>query len=230
MTKICLCSIMRNESKIVKRQLDSIKEVVDCISICDTGSEDNTVELIKEWGKENNVPTAVHFEPFQNFGYNRTLSFQMAKKSFPDADYCLFLDADMILKIEPGWAKIKDKLTLGSYTIKQTNPRIAYYNLRLASTKYDFKCIGVTHEYWTGGDGCEGGVLEELWIDDRDDGGHKANKLTRDRDLLVAGLEDPNTPDDLKGRYEHYLAQTYRGLGQFPKAIAHYNRRIEIGG
>ena len=41
--------IVKNESKIITRCLDQVKEIVDCICICDTGSEDNTVEIIEDF-------------------------------------------------------------------------------------------------------------------------------------------------------------------------------------
>lgn len=76
--KICFAAIFKNESKNVYRCLNAIKDIIDCVSICDTGSTDNTVELINDWGKENNIPTKVHFgeeQIFKNFGHNRTLSY-----------------------------------------------------------------------------------------------------------------------------------------------------------
>jgi glycosyltransferase involved in cell wall biosynthesis len=45
--KIILCMIVKNESKIIERIIKSVLQIVDEISICDTGSTDNTVEIIK---------------------------------------------------------------------------------------------------------------------------------------------------------------------------------------
>src|SRR5579862_1247922 len=61
--KICLAMIVRNEEKNMVRLLDSVKPIIDMISIDDTGSEDKTIEVIEKWGKENNIPTKVHKEP-----------------------------------------------------------------------------------------------------------------------------------------------------------------------
>ena len=44
--KICLTMIVRNESHIIERCLNSVKGIVDCVAICDTGSTDNTVAII----------------------------------------------------------------------------------------------------------------------------------------------------------------------------------------
>lgn len=209
---ICFCAIFRNESKNVRRCLNATKGVIDYLSIVDTGSTDNTVEEIENWCKENNINYKVHFEPFRDFGYNRTHSYEMAKKSFPEADYFLLLDADMVLEVNPGFDK-RD-LRHGSYQLIQHNRLIRYANLRLISNKHQWECIGVTHEYWGSKDNASAELLHTLSIDDRDDGGCKSDKLERDKRLLTEGLDDPKTTEGLRGRYYFYLAQTYRDLGK----------------
>lgn len=52
--------IVRNESAIICRCLEKVKDIVDYISICDTGSTDNTVDKILAWGKKHKIPTHVH--------------------------------------------------------------------------------------------------------------------------------------------------------------------------
>ena len=44
---ICFAAIFRNESKNVYRCLNGVKSIIDYVSICDTGSTDDTVELIE---------------------------------------------------------------------------------------------------------------------------------------------------------------------------------------
>ena len=73
-TTICLNMIVKNESSIITRLLDSVKSIIDYVCICDTGSTDNTIEIIETWMKANNKPGIVVQEPFKNFGYNRTFS------------------------------------------------------------------------------------------------------------------------------------------------------------
>jgi tetratricopeptide (TPR) repeat protein len=209
--------------------LNALFGVIDYVCITDTGSEDKTIKKIKKWGVRHNVPTVVEECEFRNFGYSRTKSFENVKKHYPDADYVLLVDADMVLVIEDGFDK--QALAKGQYMFKQKSTIIEYWNTRLISTKYDWKCMGVTHEYWDPCDSeCEREKLGTIWIDDKEDGGHKANKFTRDYELLTSGIENPDEPDHLKTRYKFYLAQTCRDMGKNIESIKWYRERISDGG
>ena len=48
---VCLNMIVRNESKIITRLLKSVEAIVDTYCICDTGSTDNTVEILENFKK-----------------------------------------------------------------------------------------------------------------------------------------------------------------------------------
>jgi glycosyltransferase involved in cell wall biosynthesis len=82
--------IVKNESKIIERCLNSARPIIDSVSICDTGSTDETPEIIENWCSENNIPGKVHHKSFINFGYNRTLAVSLAQNAFPDADYLYY--------------------------------------------------------------------------------------------------------------------------------------------
>ena len=49
MINISLCMIVKNESDILRRCLDSYKSIADEIIIIDTGSTDNTKEIAGEY-------------------------------------------------------------------------------------------------------------------------------------------------------------------------------------
>ena len=74
--KLCLNMIVKNESKIIRRLLESVENVIDGYCICDTGSTDNTVSIIEEFFKERNIPGKVVFEPFRDFAHNRTFALK----------------------------------------------------------------------------------------------------------------------------------------------------------
>ena len=53
--KICLNMIIKNESKIITRLLDSVLPFIDHYVLCDTGSTDNTIEVLQEYFKTKNI-------------------------------------------------------------------------------------------------------------------------------------------------------------------------------
>jgi hypothetical protein len=178
----------------------------------------------------------IHQEPFQDFAYNRTLSVQMAKKSFPEASYYLLSDADFIWESDVG-AKFNKKLLFDhKYLVNQYNDNISYSNIRMLSSQIDWVCIGLTHEYWKEADKQStftGEVrvsnLKTIRIKDMEDGGCKTDKYERDARLLTRGLDDPKLCEDLQVRYTFYLAQTYKCISEFEKSIDLYKKRITMG-
>ena len=232
--KICFTAIFRNEGSNVYRCLDAAKPIIDYISITDTGSKDNTVELIKKWGQENNIPTTVDIEEFKNFSYNRTKSYLNAKDNYPDTDYFLLLDADMVLVADDDFDK--SSLTDNCYLVDQKNIHLIYPNVRLLDNKIKWKCVGATHEYWTDVKDDDSDILikksklQTMYIDDRNDGGHKQDKFVRDIRLLTDELNDPNISFDLKQRDSFYLAESYRNSGDPYNAQKWYRKRIKLGG
>ena len=130
----------------------------------------------------------------------------------------------MIFEITPEFKK--EQLTKDFYSLVQKSLQMSYYNVRLIRASLPCECVGVTHEYWSCGNNARGDKLTTLWIDDREDGGSKADKFERDVRLLTQGLE--KEPDNV--RYMFYLAQSYKCLKQYDEAIKWYSKRIENGG
>ena len=124
--------IVKNESKIITRLFDSVLSIIDCYCICDTGSTDNTKEIITNYFNEKNITGKIIDRPFKNFGYNRTEALKAARGM---ATYLLLLDADMKLIIKPDFDK--NKLKIPVYSIQQGHPAFKYYNTRLVSGSLD---------------------------------------------------------------------------------------------
>lgn len=241
---ICVTMIVKNESRIIKRCLDSTLSFADCIAISDTGSTDNTVELIKEWQALNNIPGDVYHNVFQNFGFNRTMSLVNARKTLLnlgrnlDNSYSLLIDADMVLtaqvkqypeQFDPVTGRFlrKSDLTKPYILLEQRAPGLSYYNMRLARQNIRWKCISKTHEFYTAvvpGTHYEQTQWDVYYIDDRYDGGCKADKYVRDERLLREQIaeEVPGTGLHVRGLF--YLAQTLKDLGGNIKIEAEHCR------
>lgn len=228
--KLCLCMIVKNESKIIGRCLENVKGIIDCLAICDTGSSDSTKACIQTFMDQTGIPGKIYDHEWKNFGHNRTLSVQAAQETLKELGFCLekthllFLDADMNLIINPDFDK--KSLQDDSYLMIQKNPLFSYYNLRLGRASLNWRSIGVTHEYWGADGNFRQGKITSLFIDDIGDGGAKADKFPRDVRLLTQGLIDEPGNE----RYMFYLAQSYKDMQDFDNAIEWYTKRIEAGG
>jgi len=229
--KICLNMIVKNESRVIIRLLDSVVKILDGYCICDTGSTDNTIFLITEYFKRHNIPGKIVQEPFKDFGYNRTFALKAAAE-IPNMDYLLLLDADMILTgsyLQPENIKtFKKSLTKDFYHMCQGSQTYFYKNVRVVKNYKDFSYWGVTHEYVKSPEGAQAGTFEndQLFINDIGDGGAKTDKFERDIRLLTKGLEENPNND----RYTFYLANSLKDAGQYDKSIEMYRNRIKIGG
>jgi len=224
--KVALNMIVKNESKIIKRLLESVLPIIDTYCICDTGSDDNTKEIISNFFNDYDISGCIFDEPFVNFGHNRNVALQNCRL-WVDCDYILFLDADM--KLEIGEDFNKNSLEEGDYHhILQGNENFIYQNVRIIKNLPNINYCGVTHEYLNIPKQLIKKVYKKdvLFIRDVGDGGCKDNKFTRDIRLLeLEVVKNPNC-----ARSHFYLANSYFDIGKFDKAIILYQKRIEIGG
>jgi nitrite reductase/ring-hydroxylating ferredoxin subunit len=61
--------IVKNESRVICRLLESVITIVDGYCICDTGSTDNTIELTYRIFQTAKYEGKIIQEPFRDFGY-----------------------------------------------------------------------------------------------------------------------------------------------------------------
>jgi tetratricopeptide (TPR) repeat protein len=231
--KLILLSMVKNETRIIERLMDSVKGRVDAIVICDTGSTDDTVAKAAAWLATNDMSGATFEYPFVNFGKSRTQSFlccqEWVAKVGWDATktWALLLDGDMML------SGPIDKAALARFgpeqagvSLKQAAGSLIYSNMRIVRCSEPWICKGATHEAWTCPPSKHTAHLDTPVLTDHGDGGCKSDKYPRDIRLLKEDLEE--MPNDARTHF--YLGQTYLCQRDWPNAIATLKRRIEIGG
>jgi len=228
--KLCLNMIVKNESRIIRRLFDSVVDIIDSYCICDTGSTDNTVNIIKTYFECKKIPGKIVYEPFRDFGYNRSFALKQCE-GMENADYILLLDADMVIQTPTDFNLEVFKeglLNAQAFFVFQGTDEFYYKNVRIVKNNIGMKYWGVTHEYVEVPEGCVYGKYEkkDFFILDIGDGGSKTDKFERDILLLKKGLEEIPNND----RYTFYLANSYYNSGHFLEAIETYKKRIEIGG
>lgn len=227
--RLVLSMIVKNEARVIQRCLESARPLVSAVFIADTGSTDDTIKKIEDFGRAENLRTAVWQDPWKNFGHNRTRAAGRAAELAamywpPERTYMLYLDADMVLHSTGLFDK--QKLTEPWYEVEQRSGDLRWSNTRLCRLSHKWTSVGVTHEYWSPEPNCHATPMPHLWIQDIGDGGAKGDKTARDIRLLTEGLE--TEPDNV--RYLFYLAQSYFDIAEFDKAIPLYTRRRVLGG
>ncbi len=209
--------------------LDSVVPLIDSYCICDTGSTDDTISIIRDFFAEKNIPGKVVEHPFQNFRDTRNAALHSC---IGMSDFVLLMDADMILDIRKDPYTFKQMLlSCDHMTICQGSESYFYKNTRIVRNNGIYAYVGVTHEYIGSGDvpgGMRGTHADTslIFINDIGDGGCKADKFERDARLLEEGISaEPNNI-----RYHFYLANTYMALNRPDDAIEYYRKRISMKG
>lgn len=220
--KVCVYAIAKNEEKFVRRWLDSMKEA-DGIYVLDTGSNDDTVRLLKEGGA---VVESKIFSPFR-FDSARNASLKMVPG---DADLCVCTDIDEIFA--PGWRK-------GLEEAAKTGAEQIYYRYT-----WNYNPDGSEgHVFWTGKAHVRRGfewrhpVHEVLYTLD----GHESRK-TYAKGVFLKHLADPSKsraqylpllelsvreqPEN--DRNSHYLGREYFFHGRYDEAIAELKRHLSL--
>jgi glycosyltransferase involved in cell wall biosynthesis len=214
--------IVKDESRVIKRCLDSVKPYIDYWVIVDTGSKDGTQKIIKKHMK--GIPGELHERKWKNWGETRTEALELAKGK---GDYILFMDADDILQIDAG-ASLPE-LTKDLYNMWRGTTGFTYLKPQLVKADLPWKWVGVTHEYLA----CEvfysSDILENVHYVSLDDGATRSTG-TEKYWKNVKLLEEALKKDPTNSRYAFYLAESYRDAGEKGKALEWYQKRIKMGG
>jgi hypothetical protein len=230
--KIGLCMIVKNESKIIERCLNSVKPLIDYVCITDTGSTDDTIQIINNWCKDNNIAGEVTCEPWINFAYNRSVALETIRK-IKDIDYVFMIDADEILTCDDGidFNKIKENLTCDLYNITCRLGNIEYARTSITKNNMPYYYKGVVHEFLECNEPIKTrDTIKGVFNIPLQDSARNQNieKYQHDSALLEEALKTEIDPF-LISRYTFYLAQSYRDSLEKEKAIYWYNKRSKLG-
>lgn len=221
---ICLNMIVKNESAVITRCLDSVRPFIDYWVISDTGSSDGTQQIIRDYFQTHQINGLLLEHEWRDFAHNRNLALNNARDK---ADYILLMDADDYLVTAPDFQF--HPLTADCYQLNLRNGNLSYFNIKLIRATLPWRWEGVLHEYLE----CEDSYTLENWRDDcyiaspREGArSRNPNKYQDDANVLAKALE--TEPDN--ARYRFYLAQSHRDYGNYAEAIKHYQQRANMQG
>jgi len=225
---LCLNMIVKNESDIIYDTLENIcsKLSIDYWVICDTGSTDDTINIIKNFFKNKNIKGELHQIPWKNFEYNRTKALELAYKK---TDFLLVFDADDritgnidISTIEKGYA----------YKLIFKTSNFEWNRISLIDNSLKWYYEGVLHEYITTKDK----YVEEILLGDyiintnmvkSARNKKNLNKFLDDAKILEEGIKKK---DKLYSRYLFYCAQSYKNGKKEENAIKRYKDVLNANG
>lgn len=216
---VCLTMIVKNEAHILPRLFESVRPWIDTYCIHDTGSTDDTVDVIVD--ALDGIPGTIQETQWIDFAWNRTAAVRDAQAL--GCDYLLLLDADHVLDVPDPSAF--DTLTADGYLIELLDHELRYKMPYLVNARLPWKYMSPTHEYLTCDEPVVLAVHPTLSIVHHSDGGTRPEKLDRD----VALLERAYQEDPTSHRTTFYLAQTYEHMGRKDDAIRMYEERIALG-
>jgi len=229
---ICLNMIVKDESHIIESSLTKLcnKIKFDYWVISDTGSSDNTPDIINNFFKKKNIPGELKHDKWKDFGHNRTLALNYA---YNKTDLLLIFDADDELI---GNFQIPITNNFDSYSVKFSQNTIIYTRNSLINNRKKFRFVGVLHEYIE----ClertktqSGSIEGEYYIISGKTGNRSKqhNKYLNDAITLEnAYFEAKQKNDPLFNRYSFYCANSYNDSGDIENAIKWYKTTLTLSG
>lgn len=231
-TKIAAVIMVKNESFRIEVTLTSVIGFASTIIIYDTGSTDDTVDIITNFCKKFKISLYLKHGTFVDFSTSRNILLDYAD-TVADVDFFLMLDCNDELQNGSDLIKFCKNAPVNesAFFLKQSwrsGNCIDYYNVRLIKSNSGWRYKGVVHEFISNGS-LEAkirvpGVV--LFQDRTKDDNKSALRFNKDKELLLGEYNSENkTP-----RTVYYLAQTYECLNDNENATKYYAERIHMSG
>ena len=216
--------IVKNEAKIIIKTLENLVSKIkfDYWVISDTGSFDNTKELIIDFFKEKNIPGELIENEWQDFAHNRTLALE---KAYNKTDYLFIFDADDELH---GHIDLTN-LTYDMYNFK-FGTNFTYERPLLINNRIKWIFKGVLHEFlYTTQQINKTSLLGDYFVLSGRTGYRSSNPNKYLNDAIILNKAfDNETEISIKCRYAFYCAQSYKDFGMKKEAIEWYFKCLNL--
>lgn len=223
-----LVMIVKNSGEILRKCLRQNKKYIDYWTILDTGSTDNTPDIIREELKD--VPGKLHFSEFTNFAETRNKSIDLAKKH---CKYIIILDDSY---------EIAKGLELRTYLEKSNKDaiylKIGYFDTFLSQSYYSNRIIksnsGIrykyrVHESLNVPKNKKSEFIDEKksYLIDHSVDEHRGRTFTRfKRDIPMLLLDHQDYPKDPRPIY--YIAKTYFNMVDNKEGLKYCKLLLEM--
>jgi beta-1,4-mannosyl-glycoprotein beta-1,4-N-acetylglucosaminyltransferase len=224
---ICLNMIVKDESHIIADTLNKLcnKIKFSYWVICDTGSTDNTPEIIKKFFKEKNIPGELFYDEWVNFAHNRTIALN---RGFKKTDLLMVFDADDELIGNLNLNIFSKENLMDEYQLQFGSAYgVNYTRTLIINNHKKFEYKSVIHEFISFMEGnSRVGIIEGDYyvVSGRSGNRNKdPDKYLKDAQVLEKAYDVAlKEKDDLFHRYAFYCANSYKDYGDNENAIKWY--------
>ena len=225
---ICLNMIVKNEAHVIVKTLNNLCKKINFSYwvICDTGSTDNTKEVIIQFFKEKNIPGELVEHEWKDFGHNRTVALESA---YNKTDLLFIFDADDEIV---GDLVLPHTYEHDGYTFNFGND-VFYIRPLLINNRKRWRFVGVLHEYLACSENStpHKNIEGNYYIVSGRTGNRSQNpnKYFDDANILKKAHYDVLESDyGLSCRYAFYCAQSYKDSGYMDEAIEWYKKCLDL--
>jgi hypothetical protein len=218
-----LTMIVKNAGNTFKNVLEQNLHLFDKWTILDTGSTDNTINIINE--VLINKKGKLYQEPFIDFKQSRNKCLDLAGQS---CKYIIMLDDTYIIKnkLRQFLEEIRSDQFANSYSLFINSDDVWYSSNRIIKSNSGLKYIYKIHEVITPKNNINVIIPKEnsFIFDVRCDYMEKRTMNRKYQDIVFLLEELKEYPDDPRSLY--YLAQTYNLLNKYELAYDYYLKRV----
>lgn len=140
--KICMIVMFKNESKGIRRMLESVWKHIDFYVFQDNGSTDGTPEIVKDFFSDKNIPGFIYQveEGWVGFGWNRDHLLQKTLQSNHGCDWIMKMDCDEYLEVDEDfdWNHFRNT-NIESFHVVAQKPGCIYYRAWIWNAKLPWK-------------------------------------------------------------------------------------------
>ena len=228
MKLIELVMIVKNSGDILRKCLKENRKWIDYWTIVDTGSTDNTIEIINEELKD--IPGKLHTGEFIDFSQARNRSLDLSSKT---CKYTIILDDSYVLN---GGKELRNMLKTckASCVLIKIGKfvdgflRDDYYSKRIVKSSDNLRYKYRVHEDIMVNESKIKCIYDSnIFIDDLTYKPHferSNNRYKRDIEMLLMDHKDePKEP-----RTIYYIAKTYHTMDMFEKCLEYYKKLKDL--
>ena len=223
--------IVKNEEKDIERCLESVIPYIDYWVISDTGSTDNTKEIIQTLMDKHGVPGELHEHEWVDFSTNRNYALELSR---PHADFIWFMDADddFVPLIDDPFYVLSENKHYDCFHMSYKMDDFFFERCAIIRSDARAHYENVLHEVIYSIDKeytLKAASIPNIGYINARASPLKRNDTEREKYLNDAKiLEEDLKKNPLNPRTMFYLAQSYHMAEEFEKAIDYYTMRSQF--